>query len=124
MRAKNERDEALELSGMRIYMGHIGLGLGYAYNLVLSHNWLIHASTLPTVVIVNRNNMTIDGERTKMPFYFPSVISSGRLAAIHYFKHYFAGITTVVNASVIGRSNRLLLTHTNWLARVVVGMRL
>lgn len=123
IRTKNDGNPSLNLLPMRIYMGHVGIGGGYAYNYVSSKQWLIHGSFLPTLVIINRNNITLDGVRQKMPFYFPSVITTGRFAVIRYYRNYFAGLTAVVNTSVIGRSDHIRLTYTKWRTRLIFGLR-
>lgn len=124
MRTKHDGSEELGLPPMRIYMGHFGLGAGYGHNFVLPHNWLVHVSSLPTIVIINRSNITEDGVRKKMPYYFPSVITTGHVAVIHYFKRYFAGFTAVVNTSVVGRRDNLQLINTKWRTRLVFGIRI
>ena len=119
-----EGDKDYNISPMRLYMGHLGVGVGYGYNFVIKDKWLIHVSTLPTLVVINRDNVTIDGNKEKMPYYFPSIINTGHIAAIRYFKNYFAGITAVINTSSIGRSDHLQFVHTKWRTRLVFGIRL
>lgn len=123
MRTKGDANEDIGMQKFRIYMGHVGIGAGYAYNYVIDRRWLIHASFLPTVVVINRSNITINGEKEKMPYYFPSLFNTGHFAVIHYFKNYFAGVTAVVNASIIGRSDHQQMTYVKWRARTVFGIR-
>jgi hypothetical protein len=48
---------------IQIRIGHIGIGGGYGYNLVLGQKWLLHLSILPTFVVYNYNKLTVNGER-------------------------------------------------------------
>ena len=109
---------------MRITMGHLGLGAGYGYNIVTQKDWLFHLSTLPTLVMASRNRMKLDGERLTMSYRFPQVIVVGRGAIIRSFSNYFAGMTFVVNNSLVGNRNDLRLLYTKWQARMVFGVRL
>ena len=124
IRTKNGRSEELQLPAMRIYMGHIGIGGGYAYNFIVDRHWLIHGSIMPTFVIINRNNITMNNVKRDMPYYFPNVITTSRFAAIRYHKNYFWGFTAVVNNSVVGRRDHLQMIYTKWRTRLIFGLRL
>ena len=81
----------------RIYVGHLGIGGGYGYDLVVGRNWLIHLSALPTLVVSNRNNIKVDGQRRDMVTKFPDLILAERAAIVRNFDNkYFAGATLVM----------------------------
>ena len=108
----------------RIYIGHLGIGGGYGYNWVLGRKWLLHFSMLPTFVIYNRNNMTVNGERKKAQHMRFNMIFNERAAIVHNFSsRYFAGATLVMNNSVFD-DDAVTVNQNKWRARAFVGMRL
>ena len=108
----------------RIYIGHIGIGGGYGYNWVLGHRWLIHFSMLPTFVVYNRNNFTVNGERKKADHIRFNMIFNERLAIVRNFSsRYFAGLTVVMNNSVFD-DDVVVVNQNKWRARAFFGVRL
>ena len=108
----------------RIYVGHLGIGGGYGYNLVLGKKWLFHLSMLPTFVVYNRNNMTVNGERKKAQRMRFNMIFNERAAIVHNFSpRYFAGATLVMNNSVFD-DDVVVVNQNKWRARAFIGMRL
>ncbi len=108
----------------RIYVGHFGIGGGYAYNLVLRDKWLFHLSALPTLVVYNRSNITIDGERKEMHTKFPDMIFNERVAIVHNFSpRYFAGATLVIS-NTLYNDNSVDINQNKWRARGFFGVRL
>ena len=91
---------------VRIYIGHVGIGGGYGYNWVPSKKWLLHLSILPTVVVYNRNNMTVNGERKEAQHMRLNMLFNERAAVVYNFSpRYFASLTAVVNNSVFKDDN-------------------
>lgn len=118
---KERNEQAPEV---RLYVGHVGIGGGYGYNWVFSKKWLFHFSFLPTFVVYNRNNMTVNGERRKSDHVRFNMIFNGRLSLVHHFTpRYFAGITFVMNSSVFDDSN-IIINQNKWRARAFFGLRL
>ena len=108
----------------RIYIGHFGIGGGYAYNWVLRKKWLIHFSMLPTFVVYNRNNMTINGERRKAEHTRFNMIFNERVAIVYNFSpRYFASITGTMNNSVFD-DDAVVVNQNKWRARASIGLRL
>ena len=108
----------------RIYVGHFGIGGGYGYNLVLGHKWLLHFSTLPTFVIYNRNNFTVNGERKRAKHILFNMIFNERAAIVRNFSpRFFAGATLVMNNSVFD-DDVVVVNQNKWRARAFVGIRL
>lgn len=106
-----------------IEFGHIGLGGGYGYNLVLGRKWLLHASMLPTVVVYNRNKMILNGENKKAQHIRFNMIFNERLAVVHNFsQRLFAGATLVMNNSVFD-DEHVVVNQNKWRARAFLGMR-
>lgn len=108
----------------RIYIGHFGIGGGYGYNLVLGKKWLIHLSTLPTFVVYNRNNFTVNGERKRAKHMRFNMLFNERVAAVYNFSpRYFAAVTLTVNNSLFD-NDKVTINQNKWRARASFGMRL
>ena len=109
---------------VRIYLGHVGIGGGYGYNWVLGRRWLLHLSVMPTFVVFNRNNLTINGERKKAEHVRFNMIFNERLAVVFNISpRFFVGATLVMNNSVFDDSN-VIINQNKWRARGFFGMRL
>ena len=109
---------------VRIYVGHLGIGGGYGYNLVLGRKWLFHLSMLPTFVVYNRNNMTVNDERKKAQRMRFNMLFNERAAIVHNFSpRYFAGATLVMNNSVFD-DDVVVVNQNKWRARAFIGIRL
>ena len=108
----------------RIYIGHFGIGGGYGYNWVLGKKWLLHFSMLPTFVVYNRNNFTVNGERKKAQHTRFNMIFNERAAIIHNFsQRYFAGITLAMNNSVFD-DEYVIVNQNKWRVRGFFGLRI
>jgi hypothetical protein len=109
---------------IRIDVGHIGIGGGYGYNWVIGKKWLLHGSLLPTMVVYNRNNFTVNGERKKAQRVRLNMIFNERLAIVRNFsQNYFAGFTLAMNNSVF--DDKVVIVNQNkWRARAFFGLRL
>ena len=119
LKAKNDK-----APDVRIYIGHFGIGGGYGYNLVLGTKWLLHISTLPTVVVYNRNNFTLNDERIRAKHMRFNMIFNERVAIVRNFSpRFFAGATLVMNNSVFD-DDVVIVNQNKWRARAFVGMRL
>lgn len=121
---KARHDDVIGNPESRLSIACAGIGVGYGYNLVLRHGWLIHLSALPELVAYSRCRITSAGSRTKMPYRFPNIIAVGRMAVVRHFGRYFAGFTTVVNTSQLGDRDILLLNITKWRARMFFGIKI
>ncbi|MBP3219595.1 MAG: DUF4421 family protein [Prevotella sp.] len=109
---------------VRIYVGHVGIGGGYGYNWVLGRKWLLHFSMLPTFVVYNRNNMTVNGEHRKAKHIRFNMIFNEHVAIVHHFSsRYFAGATLVMNNSVFD-DEAVVINQNKWRARAFFGLRL
>ena len=79
---------------------------------------------LPTVVVYNRNNMTINGERKEAQHMRLNMLFNERAAIVYHFSpRYFAGLTAVVNNSVF-KDDNVTINQNKWRARAFFGMRL
>ena len=109
---------------VQIRVGHIGIGGGYGYNLVLGQKWLLHLSILPTFVVYNYNKLVVNDERREAkPMRF-NMIFNERAAVIYNFSpRYFAGATLVMNNSLFD-DEAVVVNQNKWRARAFFGFRL
>lgn len=117
-------DAATAASDMRLDMALIGIGLGYGYNLVVSHRWLVHLSSVPQLVVFNRSRLEVDSAKEKSPYRFPNIIAVGRIAVVRHFDRCFAGMSAMVNTVSTGDPDRLWLNTVKWRARMFFGIKL
>ena len=108
----------------RVFVGHFALGGGYGYNLMLHKRLLLHLSVLPNLVVLNLNNIRIDGEKSPMRTRFPDFIFTERAAIVYYFSpKYFTGATFVTSSSLLS-DRRIDINYRKWRLRVFLGLRL
>ena len=109
---------------VRIYVGHLGIGGGYGYNLVVGKKWLFHLSIMPTFVVYNRNNMTVNDVRREAQRMRFNMIFNERAAIVRNFSsRFFAGATLVMNNSVFD-DDAVIVNQNKWRARAFIGVRL
>ncbi len=109
---------------VRIYVGHVGIGGGYGYNLVLGRKWLLNLTFLPTFVVYNRNKLTINDESQHAGRMKFNMLFNERAAVVYNFSsRYFVGLTGVATNSLF--VDDAVTVHQNkWVAHAFVGMRL
>ena len=103
-----------------------GLGVGYGYNLVLPHNWLIHASALPYLVIHSKTTVRnyMEGNGYTVTSDFPEVFIIGKAAIVHDFNaRWFAGATGQLNWSNVN-SKKVRTGNSQWQVFIFLGIRL
>ena len=116
---------------VQIRIGHVGIGGGYGYNLVLGQKWLLHLSILPTFVVYNYNKLTVNGERREAKHMRFNMIFNERAAVVYNFSpryynfspRYFAGATLVMNNSVFD-DEVVIVNQNKWRTRAFFGFRL
>lgn len=109
---------------VRIYVGHVGIGGGYGYNLVLGRKWLLNLTLLPTFVVYNRNKLSINEESQHAGRMKFNMLFNERAAVVYNFSsRYFVGLTGVATNSLF--VDDAVTVHQNkWVAHAFVGMRL
>lgn len=103
---------------------HLAIGFGYAHNFVTRHNWLIHVSTTPQLVVLERNKTTVGDDRKGTPFRFPNITSVGRMALVHFHQNQFYGLSAVVNVWNLGDYDTLRMENVKWRVRLFYGFRI
>lgn len=113
-----------DVADTRVYVGHVGIGGGYGYNLVLGKKWLFHLSALPSFVVYNRNNMEVNGVRQDAAHVRFNMLFNERAAIVHNFSStYFAGATLVMNNSLF-KDDEVTTNQNKWRVRAFFGIRL
>lgn len=108
----------------RLYVGHFAIGGGYAYNLIAWRKWLFHLSAMPTLVVLNSNNVTVSGEKQKMPTHFPELILNNHAAVVYNISPRCFLSLTGVNNSTVFASKTHRTNQTKWQTHLSVGVRL
>ena len=83
-------------------LSYASVGVGYGYNFVPNSRWLIHLSTLPTIVFWRDNKIIKMVGVEAMGSTFPEIAIVARFSLVHYFKHFFMGLTMVYNYTSAG----------------------
>lgn len=112
---------------VHIRAAHLGIGGGYGYNFVFGNRaqWLFHLSALPTVVVYNHNELTVNGERQHAKRMRFNMIFNERAALVYHFKNprYFAGTSFMMSNSVFD-DKAVVINQNKWMVRAFVGMRI
>ena len=103
----------------------LGLGIGYAYNLVISKNLLFHLSALPYVVLDGGTSLRHlqQGELKGVKTDFPELYIIMRNAIIYNYNRWFFGTNLQLNQSYLKSGDAIKMTNTQWLASCFVGFR-
>ena len=109
---------------VRISVGHLGIGGGYGYNLVLGKKWLFNLTLLPTFVVYNRNKLTINDESRHAGRMKFNMLFNERAAIVYNFsQRYFLGLSGVANNSLFV-DDAVTVHQSKWVAHAFVGVRL
>ena len=112
------------LPAMRLKNNHLGIGGGYAYNLVAGKRWLLHISVVPNLMVWTHNTIERDGEKIYTKTKFPTVLMNGRVGAVYFFNpRHFIGIFGVTS-SLFKRKSETELMESEWMIRMFYGMRI
>ncbi|MGX8713471.1 MAG: DUF4421 family protein [bacterium] len=102
----------------------LSVGVGYGYNFVLPHNWLLHVSAIPYLIVRNRAICRFAGNREEWQTEFPQYIIIARAAAIRSWDRWFTGLTTHFMYSHVGADNLIEINNRQWHIMAIVGFRL
>ncbi len=115
---------AINVGKVKLRIMELGVGAGYGYNFVIDRRWLLHISALPTFNIFVHSHISDDNERVDLHYKFPSVIITGRSAAVYSWQNRFLGVSMLFNYSGIGDENRLYVRRSKFRIRAFYGFRL
>ena len=128
----NADEEHASFRIVSISVNEFAVGGGYAYNLVAGKHLLFHLSALPTFTVYSHDytkTRETDSEgnafikRENMKYHFPSVIITGRGAALYSWRNKFAGVTMIYNVSVSGDREYLQMKREKWRLCAFFGFR-
>lgn len=107
-----------------IKFGHLGIGGGYGYNLVLWKKLLLHLSVLPTFVVYNRNKIVINEESRSVGSVRFNMLFNEHAAIVYNISpRYFVGATLVMSNSLFNDKD-IVINQNKWIGRAFVGVRL
>ena len=103
----------------------LGLGIGYAYNLVISKNLLFHLSALPYIVFDGTTSLRHlqQGELKNVKTDFPELYVIARNAIIYNYRKWFIGTNLQLCQSYLKSGDAIKMTSTQWLSSCFVGYR-
>ena len=104
--------------------GFVSLGLGYGYNFVLPHHWLLHCSAIPYYVVFSAAKSRFVGQDEKWKSEFPQVLIIGRVAAIRSWERWFAGLTAHYMYMHLGSTDLMAINNNRWHIMAIAGFRL
>ena len=117
------KDTELGNPAVKLRLGYIGLGGGYAYNWVITPQWMVHGSFLPNLVIGSFNSMTIDGHKEKISFAFPQFLMTERAAVMYCFRYnMFTGLSFVAHHTLLANAGDLRLNYYRWRLELSYGL--
>lgn len=107
-------------------INNYALGGGYGYNYVPGHGWLIHISTLPTLIVGTKTTfIDFDGTQSSLTHKFPEMIVTSRLAIVKQIgSNKFAGLSTVFTFTHVGDEENIAFRNYKWNSRLYFGFRL
>ncbi|MCR5131673.1 MAG: DUF4421 domain-containing protein [Prevotella sp.] len=109
---------------LKIKAIHLGVGGGYAHNFVVHDKWLFHISILPTVVVLDNNSLTINGnKKSSQPIRLNLLLNEHFAMVYNFSPRYFASLTAVVNNSLFD-DEMIIVNQNKWRVRVAFGLRL
>lgn len=118
-----DANETANQQPINLKLMEIGIGAGYGYNLVAGKRWLFHLSLLPTFDFYIHSRLKENGERINLHYRFPSLITTGRGAAVYSWRNQFAVASLTYNYSVVGDRDQLQVRRSKWRVRFTYGFR-
>lgn len=119
-----EADSLIGNERMSLSTSYASVGVGYGYNFVIRHDWLLHVSAIPQLVVYSHNRLKIGDNSGKAPYRFPDIMTVGRIALVRQFPKYYVGLSGKVTSSTIGDRQRLLFSNTKWTGQLTFGIKL
>lgn len=118
-----DANETANQQPINLKLMEIGIGAGYGYNLVAGKRWLFHLSLLPTFDFYIHSRLKENGERINLHYRFPSLITTGRGAAVYSWRNQFVVASLIYNYSVVGDRDQLQVRRSKWRVRFTYGFR-
>ena len=103
---------------------NFAIGGGYGHNFCIGRRWMLHLSSLPTLVVYDHGDISGDATTTKSKIRFPNFFIANRGAILYTWKRNFAGASGTLDFSNIGNHRQLELYNMKWRIRLFYGFRL
>lgn len=113
-------DTPLAKSSLKTF--NIAIGGGYAHNFCFG-KWMLHLSTMPTVVVFDRSRIKTDSSKVNTKYRLPNFYVPTRGALLYRWKRNFAGATFTADFSTIGNKKHLEFYNIKWRSMVFYGFR-
>ena len=111
---------------VHLTFANVALGGGYGYNLVLGQHsqWLLHLSTVPSVVVYKHNRLTVNNDEKRDHGLSFNMIFNERASVVYHFSpRYLAGASIMMSNSIFD-NDKVTVNQNKWLARAFFGLRL
>ena len=109
---------------MDFKMNNLSLGVGYGYNFVPGRGWMLHASLLPTYVVLSKTSLNINDKDAPFDHHFPEGIITARVGVIKQIgSNKFAGLSSVYNHTFVGDKDNLFVSNQKWNTSFYFGFR-
>ena len=109
---------------MKMRLGFLGIGGGYAYNWVVNEHLMFHVSALPTVGIFSFNRLTMSDVRQKVPYSFPQFLLTERVSALYEINdQHFLNLALVAHNTLFGGNSDLRMNYRKWRLTLSYGFR-
>ena len=109
---------------MDFKMNNLSLGVGYGYNFVPGRGWMLHASLLPTYVVLSKTSLNINDKDAPFDHHFPEGIITARVGVIKQIgSNKFAGLSSVYNHTFVGDKDNLSVSNQKWNTSFYFGFR-
>lgn len=108
----------------RVLTNMFSLGGGYGHNFITPHNWLLHASLVTNISVLQYNRVLIGDDSKKIKNTFPDNVSVLQLSALHWKGNMFFGTSFTARAATYGNKERIEFINANMDLRFFLGVRL
>ena len=102
---------------------YFGLGLGYGYNLVMPHDWVLHVSLLPNILFVDRSKVSIETNSHSDSGYVPNFCADVNIGLNHQMGKWFAGMLCTFEEQRTGRSRYASTDYMTFRGKISLGRR-
>lgn len=121
---KTRTDDRLANPSLKMNVGYVALGGGYAYNWVINEHWMLHGSALPTLVVASFNSLKVDDEHHKLRFGFPQFIFTERLSVVYEINEdHFLNLAFIAHNTLTGAQQDLRMNYRKWRLTLSYGFR-
>jgi len=112
------------MPNFKVRAHHLGVGGGYAYNLVAWKKWLFHVTVMPTIAVLNLNSMTVNEEKVRRQNFRLNMLFNERVSIVYNFSpRYFLCFNAIIQNTLF--DDKVLVVNQNkWRARASIGVRL